>query len=71
MLIQGVVAAAPADLPRIDEVQMDPTVALFALGLSLVSTMIFGGRAGVARLATRPVGWFETGWLEGNGLESQ
>ena len=42
MLIQVVVAWAPADLPRIDEVRMDPTVALFALGLSLVSTVIFG-----------------------------
>jgi predicted permease len=42
MLIQVVVASAPADLPRIDEVRMDPTVALFALGLSLVSTVIFG-----------------------------
>jgi predicted permease len=42
ILIRGVVASAPADLPRIDEVRMDPTVALFALGLSLVSTMIFG-----------------------------
>ena len=42
MLIQVVVAWAPADLPRIDEVRIDPTVALFALGLSLVSTVIFG-----------------------------
>ena len=42
MLIQVVVAWAPADLPRIDEVRMDPTVALFALGLSLASTVIFG-----------------------------
>ena len=42
MLVQGVVALAPADLPRIDEVRMDLTVVLFALGLSLVSTVIFG-----------------------------
>ena len=42
MLVQGVVALAPADLPRIDEVRMDVTVVLFALGLSLVSTVIFG-----------------------------
>jgi predicted permease len=42
MLMQGVVALAPADLPRLDEVRMDLTVVLFALGLSLVSTMIFG-----------------------------
>ena len=42
MLVQGVVTLAPADLPRIDDVRMDPTVVLFALGLSLVSTVIFG-----------------------------
>ena len=42
MLVQGVAALAPADLPRIDEVRMEPTATLFALGLSLVSTMIFG-----------------------------
>jgi len=42
MLVQGVVALAPTDLPRIDDVRMDPAVVLFALGLSLVSTVIFG-----------------------------
>jgi predicted permease len=42
MLVQGVAALAPADLPRIDDVRMEPTATLFALGLSLVSTMIFG-----------------------------
>ena len=42
MLLQGVVTLAPADLHRIDEVRMDATVVLFALGLSLVSTVIFG-----------------------------
>ena len=42
MLVQGVVALAPADLPRIDEVRVDATAVLFALGLSLVSTVVFG-----------------------------
>ena len=42
MLMQGVVALPPPDLPRLDAVRMDVTVVLFALGLSLVSTMIFG-----------------------------
>jgi predicted permease len=42
MFVQGVVALAPADLPRIDDVRVEPTVVLFALGLSLVSTVIFG-----------------------------
>ena len=42
MLVQGLVALSPANLPRIDDVRMDMTVLLFALGLSLVSTVIFG-----------------------------
>jgi predicted permease len=42
MLVQGVVALSPANLPRIDDVRIDSTVLLFALGLSLVSTIIFG-----------------------------
>ena len=42
MLVQGVVALSPADLPRIDDVRMDTTVLLFALGLSLMSTALFG-----------------------------
>jgi predicted permease len=42
MLVQAVVALAPPDLPRIDDVRVDRTVVLFALGLSLVSTLIFG-----------------------------
>ena len=42
MLVQGVVALSPADLPRIDEVRMEMTVLLFALGLSLMSTALFG-----------------------------
>ena len=42
MLVQGLVALSPANLPRIDEVRMDTTVLLFALGLSLVSTVLFG-----------------------------
>ena len=42
MLVQGLVALLPASLPRIDEVRMDVTVMLFALGLSLLSTMVFG-----------------------------
>jgi putative ABC transport system permease protein len=42
MLVQGVVALSPASLPRIDDVQMDRSVLLFALGMSLVSTVLFG-----------------------------
>jgi putative ABC transport system permease protein len=42
MLVQGVVALSPANLPRINDVRMDMTVLLFALGLSLASTVLFG-----------------------------
>jgi len=42
MLVRGVVALSPADLPRIDDVRIDMTVLLFALGLSFVSTVLFG-----------------------------
>ena len=41
-LVQALVALSPANLPRIDEVRMDMPVLLFALGLSLVSTVLFG-----------------------------
>jgi predicted permease len=38
----GLVSLAPADLPRLDEVTIDVTALGFALGVSLVSTVIFG-----------------------------
>ena len=41
-LVQALAALSPASLPRIDEVRMDRPVLLFALGLSLVSTALFG-----------------------------
>jgi predicted permease len=42
LLVRGFVALSPANLPRIDDVQIDMTVVLFALGLSLASTALFG-----------------------------
>ena len=42
MLVRGLVALSPADLPRLDEVRIDTTVLLFALGLALASTLLFG-----------------------------
>jgi predicted permease len=41
-LIRGLTALSPADLPRLDEVRIDGTVLLFAVGLSLSSTLLFG-----------------------------
>ena len=42
MLVQALATLSPADLPRIDDVRTDITVLLFALGLSLASTMVLG-----------------------------
>jgi putative ABC transport system permease protein len=42
LLVHALVALSPTTLPRIDDVRVDMTVLLFALGLSLVSTAIFG-----------------------------
>jgi putative ABC transport system permease protein len=42
ILLPGLVALSPAALPRLDEVRIDTTVLLFALGLSLTSTLFFG-----------------------------
>jgi putative ABC transport system permease protein len=42
LLVQGFVALSPTNVPRIGDVGMDTTVLLFALGLSLVSTVLFG-----------------------------
>lgn len=42
LLVQGIVAFSPADLPRIDDVRIETTVLTFALGLSLMSTAFFG-----------------------------
>jgi predicted permease len=42
VLLRALVAMAPANLPRIDEVAIDTTVLLFATGLTIVSALIFG-----------------------------
>ena len=41
LLVQGVVALSPANVPA-DDARIDTTVLVFALGLSLVSTALFG-----------------------------
>jgi hypothetical protein len=55
VLLQLLVALAPADLPRLDEVRLDTTALAFALVLSAASSVVFGlapalqvSRAGLA-----------------------
>ena len=40
--LHGLLALAPAGLPRLDEIGLDLTVVLFTLALSLVSSLLFG-----------------------------
>jgi len=40
--LRGLVALAPAGLPRLDEIGVDGTVVLFTLTLSLVASLLFG-----------------------------
>ena len=40
--LRALLAAAPLDLPRLHDVQVDARVLLFALGISLVTGLIFG-----------------------------
>lgn len=42
LLVRALVMLSPADLPRLDEVRVDETVMLFALGLSVASVLLFG-----------------------------
>lgn len=41
-ILKGIVAAAPATIPRLSEVRLDGPVLLFALVLGLASSLIFG-----------------------------
>jgi predicted permease len=39
---EALIAARPADLPRLDEIGLDSTVALFTLGAALLTGLVFG-----------------------------
>jgi len=39
---EALIAARPADLPRLDEIRLDGTVALFTLGVALLTSLVFG-----------------------------
>lgn len=40
--VRALVAAAPAQLPRLDEIGVDAAVLLFAFGLSIIASVLFG-----------------------------
>lgn len=40
--LRALLAAAPANLPRVEEIAIDPAVLLFTLGLSLLAGLFFG-----------------------------
>jgi predicted permease len=40
--VRGLIAVSPANLPRLEEVRIDAAALLFALGLSLLATILFG-----------------------------
>jgi putative ABC transport system permease protein len=42
VLVPGLMMLAPANLPRIEDVRIDMTVLLFGLGLTFVTTLLFG-----------------------------
>jgi predicted permease len=41
ILVQGLVALSPENLPRVEEIRIDGTVLAFALGLSAISVLLF------------------------------
>lgn len=61
--VRALVAAGPAELPRLHEVGVDATVLLFALGLSVLAGLGFGALP-LPRFLARPM---STGLREGRG----
>jgi predicted permease len=49
--VQGLIALAPAGLPRLQDIEIDPAVLLFTLGVSLFAGVLFG-LIPVSRFAT-------------------
>jgi predicted permease len=53
--IQGLVATAPANLPRVEQISIDGTVLLFTLAISLLAGLLFG-IVPVVKYAGAPLG---------------
>jgi putative ABC transport system permease protein len=59
--LQALLAAAPIDLPRLNEVHIDARVLLFALALSLVTGLIFGALPAWRSLRSAPLEALKSG----------
>jgi predicted permease len=59
--VRALVAAAPIDLPRLQEVRLDWRVCLFALALSLVTGVLFGILPALRTTASAPVDALKAG----------
>ena len=53
--LSALLAAAPVDLPRLQEVRVDSQVLLFALAISLLTGLIFGALPALRSLRTLPM----------------
>jgi predicted permease len=68
--LRALLAAAPIDLPRLQEVHVDSSVLLFALAISLVTGLIFGVLPALRSLRTAPLETLKSagrGSTEGRG----
>ena len=59
--VNALVAAAPVDLPRLNEVRMDWRVLLFALGVSLVTGVAFGVLPALRSALSAPIEALKSG----------
>src|SRR4029077_880337 len=55
--VRALLASAPVDLPRLDEVSLDVRVLVFALGISLGTGLVFGALPALRSALSSP---FET-----------
>jgi putative ABC transport system permease protein len=59
--LRALVAAAPIDLPRLNEVRMDADVLLFAVAISLVTGLIFGALPALRSAVSAPLEALKSG----------
>src|ERR1019366_5331040 len=53
--LRALLAAAPIDLPRLNEVHVDARVLLFALAISLLTGLIFGALPALRSIRSAPL----------------